>query len=63
VIVDPKQSLGKMMATLIEACENGYDHDANPVDFTLEHLNIPVNIGFASRNREINQNFRGRKRP
>jgi sarcosine oxidase subunit beta len=45
-----------MMATPIEACENGHDHDANPVNFTLEHLNIPVSIGFASRNREINQN-------
>ena len=43
------------MATLIEACENGHDHDANPVDFTLEHLNNPVRLVFASRNREVNQ--------
>jgi len=41
------------MATLIEAWENGHDHDTNSVDFTLEHLNIPVNIGIASRNWEI----------
>jgi sarcosine oxidase subunit beta len=45
-----------MMATPIEACENGQDHDANAVDCTLEHLNIPVSIDFASRSREINQN-------
>ncbi|MBT3559187.1 MAG: FAD-binding oxidoreductase [Rhodospirillales bacterium] len=47
---------GKMMATLIAACENGHDHDADPVSFTLEHLGTPVSLGFASRNREINQN-------
>ena len=45
-----------MMATLIGACESGHDHDANPVNFTLEQLNIPISIGFASRNRKINQN-------
>jgi hypothetical protein len=32
------------------------DFDSYWVGFTLEHLNIPVNIDFASRNREINQN-------
>ena len=47
---------GKMMAELIQACENGHDHDTNPVEFMLEHLKIPVSMGFASRNREINQN-------
>lgn len=47
---------GKMMAALIEACENGHDHDNSPVEFTLEFLNRPVSLGFASRNREINMN-------
>jgi len=44
------------MAELIQACENGHDHDTNPVDFMLEHLKIPVSMGFALRDREINQN-------
>jgi hypothetical protein len=40
----------------IEACKNGHDHDANPVDFTPEYLNVSFSIGFAPRNREINRN-------
>lgn len=46
---------GKMMATLIEACENGADHDKDPVEFHLENIEQKVSIGFYSRNREINQ--------
>ncbi len=47
---------GKMMATLIEACENGHDHDADPVTFELEHIRHTIDLGFCSRNREINEN-------
>lgn len=47
---------GKMMATLIEACENGHDHDASPVSFELEHIRHTIDLGFCSRNREINEN-------
>ena len=46
---------GALMATLIEACEQGRDHDADPVTFHLENLNRDINIGFFSRNRKINQ--------
>jgi sarcosine oxidase subunit beta len=46
---------GKLMARLIEACENGQDHDAEPVLLHLDHLDRDVSIGFYSRNREINQ--------
>lgn len=46
----------RMMATLIEACENGQDHDAEPVKYTMEYLGREVSIGFYSRNREINKN-------
>ena len=45
---------GKMMLRLIEACENGQDHDKEPVVYTLERLNRPLDIGFFSRNRKIN---------
>ena len=47
---------GEMMAELILACENGRDHDQDPVDFHLEHLNRTVSVGFYSRLREINEN-------
>ena len=47
---------GEMMATLIEACENGRDHDAEPVSCRLRHIDRDVDMGFFSRNREINAN-------
>ena len=46
---------GKMMAALIEACENGHDHDNDPVRFHLDHLDLEISLGAFSRNREINQ--------
>jgi sarcosine oxidase subunit beta len=47
---------GEMMAALVEACENGHDHDNNPLRFTLKHIGREVGLGFYSRNREINPN-------
>ncbi|MBN36416.1 MAG: FAD-dependent oxidoreductase [Rhodospirillaceae bacterium] len=47
---------GEMMADLIEACENGRDHDADPVHFRLKNIDLDVDLGFFSRNREINEN-------
>ena len=46
---------GAMMAELILACENGRDHDAEPVRFTLTHIGREVDIGFYSRRRQINR--------
>ena len=46
---------GKMMAALIEACENGHDHDRDPVRFHLDHLDMDISLGAFSRLREINQ--------
>ena len=46
---------GKMMAELVEACESGHDHDSDPVQFHLDHLDADISIGAFSRNREINQ--------
>ena len=45
---------GKMMAALIDYCEKGNDHDADPLSFRLEHIGREVNVGFYSRKREIN---------
>lgn len=46
---------GKMMATLIDACENGHDHDQDPVHYHLENIERQINVGFYSRKREINR--------
>lgn len=46
--------VGKMMATLIEQCQNGHDHDRDPVQLHLEHLDRSISLGFYSRQREIN---------
>ncbi len=45
---------GEMMADLIEACETGHDHDADPVTFRLKHIDREISLGFYSRRREVN---------
>jgi sarcosine oxidase subunit beta len=45
---------GKMMAALIDYCEGGKDHDAEPLNFALEHIGRSIDIGFYSRRRKIN---------
>ena len=47
---------GKIMAALIEACESGHDHDAEPVRFLLENIGHEISLDTFSRNREINMN-------
>lgn len=47
---------GKAMAALIEACEGGHDHDADPVHYKLEHVDVEIDLSTFSRLREINQN-------
>ncbi len=46
--------VGEMMADLIEACEAGRDHDTDPLDFHLKHIDHTISIGFFSRRRQIN---------
>ncbi len=46
--------VGALMAELIEACENGHDHDRDPVKFNMHYTKRECNIGFFSRLREIN---------
>jgi len=46
---------GKMMAALIDYCEQGNDHDAHPLTFRLEHIDREVNVGFYARKREISR--------
>jgi sarcosine oxidase subunit beta len=46
--------VGAMMAELIDACEKGHDHDNDPYQFKLRYIGRIINVGFFSRNREIN---------
>ena len=46
---------GKLMASLIDYCENGNDHDTNPMTFTLPYLGLETDAGFYSRKRPINE--------
>ncbi|MEM7799407.1 MAG: FAD-dependent oxidoreductase, partial [Chloroflexota bacterium] len=46
---------GKLMTEIIEAVENGHDHDGDPVQHTLPNLGLTINAGFFSRNRIINK--------
>ena len=47
-------AVGEMMAALINACEQGADHDQNPIRFQLARTGHEINLGFFSRNREPN---------
>jgi sarcosine oxidase subunit beta len=46
--------VGKMMAELIDQCENGRNHDKDPVIFHLKHLKRDIDMKFFSRLRAIN---------
>lgn len=46
---------GKMMAALVDYCETGNDHDAQPLSFTLPYIGRKTNVGFYSRKRPINE--------
>ena len=47
--------VGHMMAELISACENGLDHDADPIQVKMPYTSLVLNAGFYSRLREINK--------
>jgi len=45
---------GLLMAHLIEAVENGHDHDSDPVRLPLKYTGWTTDAGFYSRRRQIN---------
>jgi len=45
---------GQIMATLINACEGGHDHDHDPVQFTCPRTGLTVDLRHYSRLREVN---------
>ena len=46
---------GYLMAELIDACENGHDHDSDPVQVKCRYTGHVLNARFYSRRREINE--------
>jgi sarcosine oxidase subunit beta len=48
-------AIGRLMAELIDASESGHDHDADPLQVRLHHIDATLNTGIFSRNREIIQ--------
>ena len=46
---------GYLMAELIDACEQGHDHDREPVQVKCRYISHTLNAGFYSRLREINE--------
>jgi sarcosine oxidase, subunit beta len=51
--------VGRLMATLVEAVENGADHDRSPVQFLAKHTGATVDLGAFSRKRPVNRNSSG----
>ncbi|MEM7032202.1 MAG: FAD-dependent oxidoreductase [Chloroflexota bacterium] len=47
--------VGYMLTQLIDAVENGHDHDNDPVKYRTVYEDLELNIGFYSRLREINE--------
>jgi len=46
--------VGKLMASLIDYCENGNDHDTNPLQFPLEYVDHVFDAATVSRLRKVN---------
>ena len=47
--------VGRLMAELIAACEAGHDHDRDPVQARAPYTGLTLDVGFYSRNREVNR--------
>ena len=47
--------VGMMMKELINYCEAGNDHDANPMNYRLPNMDYTLDMRFCSRLREINR--------
>ncbi|MEE2768146.1 MAG: FAD-dependent oxidoreductase [Actinomycetota bacterium] len=47
---------GHCMAELVAAVEDGHDHDADPIRVNGVYTGLEMDMGFYSRNREINPN-------
>lgn len=48
-------AVGAFMSELIRYCESGHDHDTDPLQYKMKYIEHTLNIGFFSRNREVNK--------
>lgn len=46
---------GEMMAELIDQCESGRNHDSEPIQFKLKHVDRTIGLDVFSRKRSINE--------
>ncbi|MEM8794959.1 MAG: FAD-dependent oxidoreductase [Pseudomonadota bacterium] len=46
---------GKMMAGIVQYCEDGADHDTSPLAFQMPYIDRTIDTGFYSRKRPINE--------
>ena len=46
--------VGRLMAETIDRCENGHDHDADPIEVQSRFTDCPIDLGFYSRRRQVN---------
>jgi len=51
--------IGSIMDRVIDAVDNGHDHDNDPVHYTCPHTGHDLNLGSFSRKREINSDSTG----
>lgn len=51
--------IGSIMDRVIDAVDNGHDHDNDPVHYTCPHTGHDLNLGSFSRKREINPDSTG----
>jgi sarcosine oxidase subunit beta len=47
--------VGRLLAELVKACEDGHDHDTDPVQVKLARTGQQVDLGHYSRKRQINR--------
>ncbi len=52
-------AVGRLMATLITAVENGHDHDHDPVRYVCPHTGHTIDLGSFSRRRAVNGDSSG----
>ncbi len=46
-------AIGIILSHIIDACENGHDHDRRPVEVKLPNIDFALDTGIFSRNRDI----------
>jgi sarcosine oxidase subunit beta len=51
--------IGSLMDQIIDAVENGHDHDQDPVHYLCSHTGLDVNLGTFSRKRAVNKDSSG----